>query len=103
MEENGLPKIAAPVIRPECTTASGVEAVNYIIAIGIDKYGEPMKDHNFDNVCKKDCEDVVKCLLSSYKDFVLYKQLIDEQATKAAIEQTINDFIFDEDKNCSPH
>jgi hypothetical protein len=70
-------------------TGASSTGINYIIAIGIDKYAKA--DLSLQS-CVKDCEDLTFVLESKYKNFVLYEKVYNEKATKKNIIDTINKF-----------
>jgi hypothetical protein len=75
---------------------ASLAGTTYIIAIGIDEYDCPgLTDFKYKN-CSKDCKDLVETLLTGYKSFELYKDiLLDQQATKAVILNRLSEFIKD--------
>ncbi|PTS98629.1 hypothetical protein DBR11_14390 [Pedobacter sp. HMWF019] len=75
------------------------DMINYIIAIGIDKYIDPTNNFEHGN-CEKDCHDLIQSLTSNYCSFKPYKEpLINEKATKENIETLIKEFIDSEENN----
>lgn len=74
--------------------------INYIIAIGIDKYNsKTVSDFPYEN-CKKDCADLIELLISKYIGFQVYKNvLIDENAKKENIITLLQSFADDASAN----
>lgn len=77
------------------------EGRNYIIAIGIDQYKSALVKDFANRNCEKDCNDLIEVLTLNYENFELYKdsKLINEKATKAAIQGAIKEFVNDPDAN----
>jgi hypothetical protein len=92
---DSVEKIARPIKPQVAANVAASKPVTYIIAIGIDVYASPVVDDFYNNNCLKDRDDLVSCLLEDYEHFEVFRQLENENATKANIEKAIKDFVSD--------
>jgi hypothetical protein len=101
MPNDDLSKAPVSVSGTTKPEVSDAKSVNYIIAIGIDRYGGLIEEiRDFAGTCQKDCEDIITMLTQHYEGFEVFEDpLYNEDATLDAIEGIIDRFLDDPLKN----